>query len=208
MGEGAAVLVLESLEHAVERGADIYAEVRGYGLTADANHITQPAADGRGAVNAMRNAMTQAGVAHSEVDYVNAHATSTPLGDKLELQSIGKVFGSSSGEGGGEEGVASRMDSVLVSSTKGATGHLLGAAGAAEAAFTIMALHKGEVPPTLNLTTHEMPVAVGIELVGAAAREQDLKVALSNSFGFGGTNASLCFARYSADEEKENNSEE
>lgn len=184
IGEGAAVLVLESLEHATARGADIYAEVRGYGLTADAHHITQPAADGRGAVRAMKAALAQAGVAPEEVGYVNAHATSTPQGDTLELKSIGKVFGEQK----------AREVPLMVSSTKGAMGHLLGAAGAAEAAFTILALKKGRAPPTLNLETQEE--GGDLDLVPLVPKDAVLTAALSNSFGFGGTNASLCFTRF------------
>lgn len=183
IGEGAAVLVLESLEHATARGADVYAELRGYGLTADAHHITQPAADGRGAVRAMRAALSQAGVTPDEVGYVNAHATSTPQGDIIELQSIEKVFGESE-----------RDAPLMVSSTKGAMGHLLGAAGAAEAAFTVLALKNGRAPPTLNLDTHEAQSR--LDLVPRYPKDVALTAALTNSFGFGGTNASLCFTLY------------
>lgn len=178
--EGAGVLVLEELEHARGRGARIYAELCGYGATSDAHHITAPAPDGEGARRAMQMALRTAGLAPSAIGYVNAHATSTPVGDAAECEAIRAVFGE----------VARR---VPVSSTKSMTGHMLGAAGAAEAIFTVLALHEGVVPPTINV--EELDPACGLDVVPNTAREVRLEAALSNGFGFGGTNASVVFRR-------------
>ena len=180
MGEGAGVLVLEELEHARKRGAKIYAEVAGYGLSGDAHHITAPAEGHDGAFRAMKAAMRNGGIEPSEVQYVNAHGTSTPLGDDLELEAVEKMFG------GSAQGVA-------MSSTKSATGHLLGAAGAIEAIFSILAIRDGVVPPTLNLDNPSRVSA--IDRVAKTAQERKVDVVLSNSFGFGGTNASILFRR-------------
>ncbi|MQL84259.1 hypothetical protein Taro_016754 [Colocasia esculenta] len=182
MGEGAGVMVLESLEHAKERGAKIYAEVRGYGTSGDAHHITQPHTDGRGAILAMMRALRQSGLQPNQVDYINAHATSTPLGDVVEANAIKSVFSDHAASG-----------AVALSSTKGATGHLLGAAGAVEAIFTILAIHHGIAPPTLNLDKPD-PVFHGGFIPLSAAKDMTIRAALSNSFGFGGTNASLLFS--------------
>jgi 3-oxoacyl-[acyl-carrier-protein] synthase II len=180
MGEGAGIVVLEELEHAKARGAKIYAEIVGYGLTGDAYHITAPAEDGHGAFRAMRNALKRAGIAPDEIDYVNAHGTSTPLGDEIELNAVKRVFGDH----------AYRLS---MSSTKSAIGHLLGAAGSVEAIFSILAMRDGIVPPTLNLD--DPSPGCDIDLVPHRAKERPVRYALSNSFGFGGTNASLVFAR-------------
>jgi 3-oxoacyl-[acyl-carrier-protein] synthase II len=178
MGEGAGVLVLEEYEHAKKRGAKIYAEIGGYGLSGDAHHITAPAEGHDGAFRAMKAALRNGGVEPSEIQYVNAHGTSTPLGDDLELSAVERFFGDD----------ASR---VAMSSTKSATGHLLGAAGAIEAVFSILAIRDGVAPPTLNL--EEPSRASVIDRVAKVAQERPIKVALSNSFGFGGTNASIIF---------------
>ncbi len=187
--EGAATLLLESLEHAQARGARIYAEITGYGASCDGHHITQPAPDGRGAISAMRQALEMAGVAPSSVDYVNAHGTSTPQGDVQEARAILQVFGEHAHAPGG---VAS-TDKLWVSSTKSAMGHLLGGAGAVEAAVSALALHRGQVPPTLNLDDQDPECP--LDFVPKEARERHLRHALSNSFGFGGTNASLLLSR-------------
>jgi len=179
LGEGGAALVLESLANAQRRGARIYAELIGFGMSADAYHMTQPPEDGRGAFAAMRAALAEAGIAPDRLDYINAHATSTQAGDSAEARAIERLLG----------GAAS---CVAVSSTKGVTGHLLGAAGAIEAVFTVLAIHQGRIPPTANLA-HADP-ASALDLVAGTAREQRLACAMSNSFGFGGTNASLVFA--------------
>ena len=180
MGEGAGIVVLEELEHAKARGATIYGEVIGYGLSGDAYHITAPADDGDGAYRCMKAAMERAGVSPSEIDYVNAHGTSTPLGDEIELAAIERVVGDAA-------------DGLTMSSTKSATGHLLGAAGAIEAIFCLLAIRDNIAPPTLNLDNPS--VATPIDLVPHKAIEKPIDVALSNSFGFGGTNASLVFRR-------------
>jgi len=182
MGEGAGVVVVEELEHARARGARIYAEVIGYGLSGDAHHVTAPAQDGNGAYRAMSAALDRARLAPSDVDYVNAHGTSTPLGDIIELNAVKRLFGD-------------HARSLSMSSTKSAIGHLLGAAGAAEAIFSIMAINDNVVPPTLNLDD-PAPECDGMDLVPHRAKERPVSVALSNSFGFGGTNASLLLARY------------
>ena len=187
IGEGAAVLVLESLTHALSRNAQIYAEVAGYGTSSDAHHMTAPPPNGHGAFRAMCVALKNACVPPSAVDYINAHATSTPLGDLAENQAIKKLML-------GEEG-KSRPDEINISSTKGAVGHLLGAAGAVEAAFSILAIRDGVLPPTLNLTNLDGP-QLDCNYVALRAQRRRVDVAMSNSFGFGGTNASLCFKRF------------
>ncbi|WP_328702216.1 beta-ketoacyl-ACP synthase II [Belnapia arida] len=178
MGEGAGVVVLEEYEHAKTRGAKIYAEVIGYGMSGDAHHITAPSDTGDGAFRSMRAALKSAGVAPSEVQYVNAHGTSTPLGDDLELGAVERLWGEDA------RGLA-------MSSTKSAIGHLLGAAGAVEGIFSILAIRDGVAPPTLNLekASKDSP----IDRVAKVAQERKIDVALSNSFGFGGTNASIVF---------------
>ncbi|WP_181705643.1 beta-ketoacyl-ACP synthase II [Chthonobacter rhizosphaerae] len=176
MGEGAGVVVLEELEHAKKRGAKIYAEVIGYGLSGDAYHITAPAMDGDGAYRCMQMALKRAGVSPSDIDYVNAHGTSTPLGDEIELGAVTRIVGDAAA-------------SISMSSTKSMTGHLLGAAGAIEAIFSTLAIRDGVLPPTINLENPSVETA--IDLVPNVAKEKKVKVALSNSFGFGGTNASL-----------------
>ena len=180
IAEGAGIVVLESLDSARARGATILAEVIGYGATADAYHLTQPAPEGEGAQRAMRQALDDARISPSDVDYINAHGTSTPTGDVQELQAIRSVFGSHA------------QDGLLVSSTKSVTGHLLGAAGGLEAVFAVKSLVDGVAPPTINLTDPD-PACEGLDLVPNTAREKALKVALNNSFGFGGTNVSLIF---------------
>eukprot|EP00958_Prasinococcus_capsulatus_P010314 scaffold1006_cov408-Prasinococcus_capsulatus_cf.AAC.7 len=182
MGEGAGVLILEELGHAVARGAYPYAEVRGYGLSGDAHHITKPAADGIGARRAMMMALSHAGIPPEAVDYINAHATSTPLGDEIECRAIVDLFGRHATSG-----------HVAVSSTKGAIGHLLGAAGAVEAAFAVLAVNQDVCPPNVNLEKTDDTV-VGNYIAGQSLRKS-VGAAISNSFGFGGTNASLVFAK-------------
>ena len=178
MGEGAGVLVLEEYEHAKRRGAKIYAEIAGYGMSGDAYHITAPAEGHDGAVRSMRAALRNGGIEPDQIQYVNAHGTSTPLGDDLELEAVELVFGDAA------KGLA-------MSSTKSAIGHLLGAAGAVEAVFSILAVRDGVAPPTLNL---EQPSKESvIDRVANTAQERKIDCALSNSFGFGGTNASLIF---------------
>jgi 3-oxoacyl-[acyl-carrier-protein] synthase II len=183
IGEGAGIVVLEEYEHAKKRGAKIYAEVAGYGLSGDAYHVTSPAEDGDGGYRAMQAALKRAGVAPAEVDYINAHGTSTPLGDDIELTAIKRLFGDA-------------LAGVSISSTKSAIGHLLGAAGAVEAIFAAKAIETGLVPPTLNLDDPS-DVAAGLDLVPHAAKEKRVDIALSNSFGFGGTNACLVFRKAS-----------
>ncbi len=183
MGEGAGVVVLEELEHAKKRGAKIYAEVIGYGMSGDAHHITAPAEDGHGAFRSMQNALRRAERSPEDIDYINAHGTSTPLGDEIELSAVKRLFGD-------------HATKVSMSSTKSAVGHLLGAAGAVEAIFCILAINESVVPPTLNLD-NPSPACDGTDLVPHQARERPVRAALSNSFGFGGTNASLVLAAYS-----------
>jgi 3-oxoacyl-[acyl-carrier-protein] synthase II len=178
MGEGAGCVVLEDLDHARARGARIYAEVIGYGLSGDAYHITSPAPDGDGAYRAMGAALKRAGLTASDIDYVNAHGTSTPVGDEIELRAIERLLGNAAA-------------TVTMSSTKSSIGHLLGAAGAVEAIFSILALRDQIAPPTLNLDNPSVETA--IDLTPHVAKKRKIRVALSNSFGFGGTNASLIF---------------
>jgi len=178
MGEGAGCVVLEEYEHAKARGARIYAELIGYGLSGDAYHITAPSPDGDGAFRSMSAAIKRAGVDVSDIDYVNAHGTSTPLGDEIELRAVERVLGNSAGK-------------TTMSSTKSSIGHLLGAAGAVEAIFCILAIRDQIAPPTLNLDNPSVETA--IDLAPHAARKRPIQVALSNSFGFGGTNASIIF---------------
>jgi len=180
LGEGAGALVLEEYEHARARGARIYCEVAGYGASADAHHMTAPPEDGDGGFRAMRNALRDAGLEPGVVDYINAHGTSTPLGDVAETIAIKRLLG---------EG-ASR---VAVNSTKSMTGHLLGAAGGVEAVFSVLALHEQVSPPTINLQTQDP--ACDLDYVANSARKMPIRAALSNSFGFGGTNGSLVFTR-------------
>ena len=178
MGDGAGALVLEELEHAKARGANIMAEVVGFGLSGDAHHITAPAKDGSGAQRCMEAALKRAGANPEDIDYINAHGTSTPLGDEIELAAVERVF-------------AGHSNGLSMSSTKSAIGHLLGAAGAVESIFSILAMRDGVVPPTLNLDNPS--VDSNIDLVPHQAKEHPVKTVLSNSFGFGGTNASLVF---------------
>ena len=180
MGEGAGIVVLEELEHAKKRGAKIYAEVIGYGLSGDAYHITSPSPDGDGAFRSMSAALKRAEISASDIDYINAHGTSTQVGDEIELAAVERLLGNA----------ASR---VSMSSTKSCTGHLLGAAGAIEAIFGILAIRDNIVPPTIN---HDNPsVETAIDLVPKVSREREVNVVLSNSFGFGGTNASVILRR-------------
>jgi len=180
MGEGAGIVVLESLEHAKARGAKIYAEVIGYGMSGDAFHITAPAADGDGAYRCMRMAVKRAGIDPSEIDYVNAHGTSTPMGDEIELGAVERLFGNSAGK-------------LMMSSTKSSIGHLLGAAGSVEAIFSILAMRDSIAPPTINLDNPS--VESPIDLVAHTPKKREINTVLSNSFGFGGTNASLVLRR-------------
>jgi 3-oxoacyl-[acyl-carrier-protein] synthase II len=182
-GEGGGVLVLESLDHAVRRGARIYAEVVGYGMTGDAHHMTAPDPEGDGAARAMAGALADAGIAPTDVGYINAHGTSTPYNDKFETLAIKRVFGE-------------HARRIAVSSTKSMTGHLLGAAGGVEAIATVLALHHGMLPPTINYETPDPDC--DLDYVPNQARKQDVELALTNAFGFGGTNATLAFRKYRA----------
>jgi 3-oxoacyl-[acyl-carrier-protein] synthase II len=182
VGEGAGILILESLDHARRRGANILAEVVGYGMTGDANHITQPAENGDGAFRVMNAALRDAKIEPQQVGYVNAHGTSTPLGDAIETVAVKRVFGE-------------HARKVAVSSTKSMTGHLLGGAGGLEAGISVLALQRQVLPPTIN---YEQPdPACDLDYVPNQARKADIEYALSNSFGFGGTNAALLFRRWS-----------
>src|SRR5689334_16569299 len=180
MGEGAAILVLEEYERAKARGAKIYGEVIGYGMSGDAYHITAPSETGDGGYRCMQMAVKRAGIAPSEIDYINAHGTSTPLGDEIELGSVTRLLGNAAGN-------------AAMSSTKSAIGHLLGAAGSVEAIFCLLAMRDSIVPPTINLDNPS--VASVIDLVPHTPKKMEINVALSNSFGFGGTNASLIFRK-------------
>jgi len=180
MGEGAGVVVLEELERARARGARIYAELIGYGLTGDAHHITSPSEDGDGAFRCMSAALRRAGITPAEIDYINAHGTSTPVGDEIELNAVQRLVGEDAGR-------------ISMSSTKSSIGHLLGAAGAVEAIFSMLAIRDRVAPPTINLDNPSVDARV--DLVPHKAHVREIDVVLSNSFGFGGTNASLVFRR-------------
>ena len=180
MGEGAGAVVLEEYDHAQRRGARIYAELIGYGLSGDAFHITAPAEDGDGALRCMKAAIRRAGISPEQIDYINAHGTSTPLGDEIELKAVERLVGNAAGR-------------ISMSSTKSSIGHLLGAAGAVEVIFCLLAIRDQVVPPTVNLDNPS--VATAIDLVPHQARKRPVNIVLSNSFGFGGTNASLIFRR-------------
>ncbi len=183
IGEGAGILILEELEHAKARGANIMAEIIGYGMSGDAYHITQPAEEGEGGYRVMMNAMNDAGIKPEQVDYVNAHGTSTPIGDVLETKAIKRAFG--------EHATSKKL---LVSSTKSMTGHLLGGAGGLEAGITILALRDQVIPPTINIENQDPEC--DLDYVANTARKTKVDIALSNSFGFGGTNGSLIFKRW------------
>ncbi len=183
MGEGAGVVVLESLEHAQARGAHIYAEIIGYGMSGDAYHVTAPAEDGDGAYRCMKAALRRANISATDIDYINAHGTSTPLGDEIELRAVERLLGN-------------HAPNLAMSSTKSAVGHLLGAAGAVEAIFSVLAIRDNICPPTLNLDNPSMETT--IDLVPKKAKEKSINTVLSNSFGFGGTNASLIMRRFAA----------
>src|ERR1700684_89886 len=180
MGEGAGAVVLEEYDHAKRRGARIYAELIGYGLSGDAHHITAPSEDGDGAFRCMSAAIRRAGITAGDIDYINAHGTSTPLGDEIELKAVERLVGNAAGH-------------MAMSSTKSSIGHLLGAAGAVEAIFCLLAMRDGILPPTINLENPD--VTTVMDLVPQKAQKREINVALSNSFGFGGTNASLVFRR-------------
>ena len=180
MGEGAGIVVLEELEHAKRRGAKIYGEVVGYGMSGDAYHITAPVADGNGGFRAMKAALKRAGIGVEAIDYINAHGTSTPLGDEIELGAVKRMFGE-------------HAYKLSMSSTKSAIGHLLGAAGSVEAIYCLLAMRDGIVPPTLNL--HEPSEGCNIDLVPLVPKQRKVDYVMSNSFGFGGTNASLIFTK-------------
>jgi 3-oxoacyl-[acyl-carrier-protein] synthase II len=180
VGEGAGAVVLEEYEHAKRRGAKIYAELIGYGMSGDAYHITAPAEDGDGAYRCMAAAIKRADISPAQIDYINAHGTSTPLGDEIELHAVERIAGNAAGR-------------ISMSSTKSSIGHLLGAAGAVEAIFSILAIRDQTAPPTINLDNPSVETA--LDLVPHVARKREIDVVLSNSFGFGGTNASLIFRR-------------
>jgi 3-oxoacyl-[acyl-carrier-protein] synthase II len=180
MGEGAGILVLEELEHAKKRGAKIYAEMVGYGMSGDAYHITAPESTGRGSTYAMKLALSHAKINPEEIDYINAHGTSTPLGDEIEVNSVKKIF-------------SDHAYKLSMSSTKSSTGHLLGAAGAVEAIFSILAIRDNVAPPTLNLKNPSENC--DIDLVANQSKQRKINMVMSNSFGFGGTNACLVLKR-------------
>ena len=180
LGDGAGVIVLEEYEHAKARGANIYAELVGFGMSGDAFHMTSPPPNGEGAAASMQNAINDAGVDKSKIGYINAHGTSTPAGDIAETNAVKSVFGE-------------HANSVMVGSTKSMTGHLLGAAGSVEAIFTIQAIANGKVPPTINLENPDE--GCDLDYITDGARDVDLEYALCNSFGFGGTNGSLLFKK-------------
>lgn len=184
MGEGAGILILEELEHAKKRGAKIYAEITGYGMSGDGYHVTAPHPEGRGAYKSMQRALKNSGIALEDIGYINAHGTSTPLGDEIELKAVRRIFDG-------------HQKTLSISSTKSAIGHLLGAAGGVEAIFSILALNEGIIPPTLNLYNPSQGCE-DFDLVPLKAKEKKLNHILSNSFGFGGTNASLLISRYQA----------
>lgn len=188
MGEGAGILILEELEHALKRGAPIYGEIVGYGLTGDAYHMSAPHPEGEGGARAMMNALKSANLSIEEIDYLNAHGTSTPMGDLIELKAIRKLFAHN----------PEALKKLLVSSTKSSIGHLLGAAGAVESIFSILAMNKSEVPPTLNLKNREEEAQDFDlnEFVPGERRKKNIDVVVSNSFGFGGTNACVIFKKY------------
>ncbi|AOY87302.1 beta-ketoacyl-[acyl-carrier-protein] synthase II [Marinobacter salinus] len=181
LSDGAGVMVLEDLEHAKKRGATIYGEVIGFGMSDDAHHITAPPANGEGAARSMKNALRDAGLKPDEIDYINAHGTSTQVGDVAEVSAAKSVFGSHAGK-------------LAMSSTKSMTGHLLGAAGAVEGIFSVLAIRDGVLPPTINLDNPDE--GCDLDFVANKSRKADVRVALSNSFGFGGTNGTLIFRRY------------
>jgi 3-oxoacyl-[acyl-carrier-protein] synthase II len=181
MGEGCGIIILEEMNHALDRGAKIYAEIIGYGLNGDAYHITAPAPDGEGAARCMAMALKSAGIHPEEVDYINAHGTSTDYNDLYETMAIKAVF-------------KEHAKKLAVSSTKSMTGHLLGGAGGVETIFTVLTLHRGVIPPTINYDTPDPEC--DLDYVPNVARKADVRVALSNSFGFGGTNAVLVFKKF------------
>ncbi len=181
MGEGSGIVVLEEKEHALKRGAKIYSKIKGYGLSGDAYHITAPSLDGDGGYRAMNAALLESKLKPDDIDYINAHGTSTPLGDMIELKAVKRLF-------------KSHLNNLSISSTKSLTGHLLGAAGAVEAIFSILAIQNQEIPPTINLTNPDEGT-YEFDLVPNKAKKKNIKNILSNSFGFGGTNASLIFGR-------------
>ena len=182
LGEGAGALILEDWEHAVRRGAKIYAEIAGTGATADAYHMTAPHPEGEGAMRAMREALKEAGMSIDEIDYINLHATSTTLGDISETSAVAKLF-------------AGRLDQFQISATKSMTGHLLGAAGAVEAAASILAVRDGIVPPTINCKNVDPAVNSELNLTLGKSVRKNIRAALSNNFGFGGHNASIVFRK-------------
>jgi len=182
MGEGAGVLILEEFESALSRGAFIYGEIRGYGLSSDAYHITSPTPNGEAAQRCMSMALNQSGLAPSDIDYINCHATGTQVGDIAEVNAINEIFQGST-------------QHLSISSTKGATGHLLGAAGSVEAIITLLAMRYGIIPPTLNLVTPDPQITSNVQFVTTATQKKDIRAALTNSFGFGGTNACLVLSK-------------